>query len=62
MDQKLRKNLKGKQRQNKIKTKQNKPKLLPNSHPGVYQLGCSCNGKYIGDSKVKVLASCIEHQ
>ena len=24
---------------------QNKPKLLPNSHPGVYQLDCSCNSR-----------------
>ena len=30
---------------------QNKPKLLPNSHPGVYQLDCSCNGRYIGESR-----------
>ena len=41
---------------------QNKPKLLPNSHPGVYQLHCSCNGRYIGESKKKVLPLCIEHQ
>ena len=41
---------------------QNKPKLLPNSHPGVYQLDCSCNGRYIGESKKKVLTRCIEHQ
>ena len=34
---------------------QNKPKLLPNSLPGVYQLDCSCNGRYIGESKKKVL-------
>ena len=27
---------------------QNKPKLLPNSHPGVCQLDCSCNSRYIG--------------
>ena len=40
----------------------NKPKLLPNSHPGVYQLDCSCNGRYIGESKKKVLTRCIEHQ
>ena len=32
---------------------QNKPKLLPNGHPGVYQLNCSCNGRYIGESKNK---------
>ena len=41
---------------------QNKPKLLPNSHPGVYQLDCSCNGRYIGESKKKVLTRCIKHQ
>ena len=41
---------------------QNKLKLLTNSHPGAYQLDCSCNGRYIGESKKKVLARCIEHQ
>lgn len=41
---------------------QNKPKLLPNSHPGIYQLDCSCNGRYIGESKKKILTRCIEHQ
>ena len=40
----------------------NLPKLLPNSQPGVYQLDCSCNGKYIGESKKRVLTRCIEHQ
>ena len=39
-----------------------KPKLPPNSHPGVYQLDCSCNGRYIGESKKKVLIRCTEHQ
>ena len=39
-----------------------KSKLLPNSQPGVYQLHCSCNGKYIGESKRRVLTQCIEHQ
>ena len=38
-----------------------KPKLLSNSHPGVYQLDCSCNGRYIGESKKKVLTRCIEN-
>ena len=32
---------------------QNKLKLLPNSHPGVSQLDCLCNGSYIGESKKK---------
>ena len=41
---------------------QNKPQLLPNSHPGVYQLDCSCNGRYTGESMEKVLIRCIEHQ
>ena len=41
---------------------QNKPKLLSNSHRGVYQLDCSCNGRYISESKKKVLTRCIEHQ
>ena len=34
-------------------SKNNKPKLLPNSQPGVYQLDCLCNGKYIGKSKIE---------
>ena len=41
---------------------QNKLKLLPNSHPGVYQLDCSFNGIYIGESKKKILTRCTEHQ
>ena len=40
---------------NKFFVKKNKPKLLPNSLPEVYQLDCSCNGKYIGESKKRVL-------
>ena len=32
---------------------QNKPNLPPNSHPGVYQSDCSCNGRYISVSKKK---------
>ena len=34
-------------------SKNYKPKLLPNSQPGVYQLDCLCNGKYIGKSKIE---------
>ena len=70
LDQKFKKNLKnvdkditfisGKDLQ--ILLCQDKPKLLPNSHPGVYQLDCSCNGKYICESKKKILKGCIEHQ
>ena len=39
-----------------------KPRLLPNSQPGVYQLGYSCIVKYIGKSKTRVLTRGIEHQ
>ena len=28
----------------------------------MYQLDCSCNGRYIGESKKKVLTGCIERQ
>ena len=45
-----------------ILCQKNKLKLLPNSQLGVYQLDCSCNGKYIGESKKRVLTRCIEHQ
>ena len=45
-----------------ILCQKNKPKLLPKNQPGVYQLDCSCNGKYICESKKKVLTRCIEHQ
>ena len=40
---------------------QNKPKLLPNSQPGMYQFGCSCNGRYIDKLIKKVLTRCIDH-
>ena len=40
----------------------NKSKLLPNSFPGVYQLDCTCNGQYIGETKKKVITRTIEHQ
>ena len=32
----------------------NKLRLLPNSQPGVYQLDCSCKGKYISKLKKRV--------
>ena len=41
---------------------QNKSKLLPNSYPSVYALNCSCNAKYISETKKKVMARTIEHQ
>ena len=40
----------------------NKSKLLPNSFPSVYQLGCTCNALYIGETKKKVITGTIEHQ
>ena len=40
----------------------NKSKLLPNSFPGVYQLGCTCNGLYIGETKKKAITRTTEHQ
>ena len=70
LDQKLEKNFKMVNKDNTFTSAkyfqsipcQNKPKLLPNSHSGVYQLDSSCIGRYIGDSKKKALTSCIEHQ
>ena len=40
----------------------NKSKLLSNSFPGVYQLDCTCNALYIGETKKKVITRTIEHQ
>jgi predicted GIY-YIG superfamily endonuclease len=40
----------------------NKTKLPPNSHPGVYQLKCSCGSIYIGETKKKVISRSVEHQ
>ncbi|XP_065684582.1 uncharacterized protein LOC136096903 [Hydra vulgaris] len=40
----------------------NKTKLPPNTNPGVYQLKCSCNSIYIGETKKIVILRCIEHQ
>ena len=40
----------------------NKSKLLPNSYPGVYELSHDCGGKYIGETKKRVLTRSIEHQ
>nr|XP_047132469.1 uncharacterized protein LOC124811196 [Hydra vulgaris] len=43
--------------------KQNiKTKLPPNTNPGVYQLKCSCNSIYIGETKKKVISRCIENK
>jgi len=40
----------------------NKTKLPPNSHPGVYQLKCSCGSIYIGETKKKIISRSVEHQ
>ena len=40
----------------------NKTKLLPNSYSGVYELICTCNSAYFGETKKKILAKKIEHQ
>ena len=40
----------------------NKTKLLPNSYPGVYELKCTCNSAYFGETKKKILTRTIEHQ
>ena len=40
----------------------NKSKVLPKSFSGVYQLDCTCNALYIGETKKKVITRTIEHQ
>ena len=40
----------------------NKTKLLPNSYPGVYELKCTCNSAYFGETKKKILTRTMEHQ
>ena len=40
----------------------NKSNLLLNSFPGVYQLDCTRNPLYIGETKKKVITRTIEHQ
>ena len=41
---------------------QNKTKLLSNIYPGVYELKCTCNSAYFGETKKKILTRTIEHQ
>ena len=36
--------------------------MLLNSFPSVYQLDCTCNALYIGETKKKVITGTIEHQ
>ena len=40
----------------------NKTKFLPNSYSGVYELKCTCNSTYFGETKKKILTRTIEHQ
>ena len=40
----------------------NKTKLLPISFPGVYQLKCTCNSAYFGETKKKIWTRDTEHQ
>ena len=40
----------------------NQAKLLPNSYPGVYELKCTCNSAYFGETNKKLLTRTIEHQ
>ena len=47
---------------NSILTSRNKPKLSPNSHPGVYFIPSSCNKGYTGETKKRVNTRNIEHQ
>ena len=40
----------------------NKTKLLPISFPGVYQLKCTCNSAYFGETKKKIWTRNTEHK
>ena len=40
----------------------NKDKLIPNSYPGVYQLKCTCESVYTGETKKRIITRTIEHQ
>ena len=39
-----------------------KSKVLPKIYAGVYQLNCTCNGKYIEISKKQVSIPSVEHR
>ena len=41
--------------------RRNKTKLLPNTYPGVYELKCTGNSTYFGETKKKILTRTIEH-
>ena len=44
-----------------ILTSKNKPRLPPNSHPGVYFIPTSCKSGYTGETKKRVLTRNLEH-
>ena len=43
-------------------TANNKDKLPPNSHPGVYVIPCECQGGYTGETKKRVSSRRKEHE
>ena len=43
-------------------TGRNKPKLPPNSYPGVYRVPCKCMGNYVGHTGKKVKTRGKEHE
>ena len=43
-------------------TSRNKPKLPPNSLPGVYRIPCKCCGRYVGHTGKQISTRDIEHQ
>lgn len=45
-----------------ILTSKNKPKLPPNSYPGIYKLNCSCGKKYVGETKLKIQSRIKQHK
>ena len=42
--------------------RQKKTKLWPNCYPAVYELKCTCNSAYFGETKKKILTRTLEHQ
>ena len=43
-------------------TSRNKPKLPPNSLPGVYRIPCKCCGRYVGHTGKQISTRDTEHQ
>ena len=42
-------------------TTRNKPKLPPNSNPGVYRLTCSCGKHYVGETRLNITTRVDQH-